>query len=138
MKSVFTDKNFTPTDAELRRALGDTYSFWQDIEYYALTNNNGFSTEWKYSGEKFGWGYRINDKKRVLIYLLPRQGFFKVAFVFGQKATDIVLQSEVNQQIKVEFATAKAYSEGRGVRIDVNDASLLEDIKKLILIKIKH
>jgi len=138
MKSVFTDKNFTPTDAELRRALGDTYSFWQDIEYYALTHNNGFSTEWKYSGEKFGWGYRINDKKRVLIYLLPRQGFFKVALVFGQKATDTVLQSEVNQQIKEEFAAAKAYSEGRGIRIDVNDASLLEDIKKLIRIKIKH
>ena len=136
MKSVFTDKTITPTDTELQEALGHTYSIWQDIEQYTLGLNTGFTTEWKHSGEKFGWGYRINDKKRVIIYLLPRQGFFKVALVFGQKATDTILQSEVNQQIKEELANAKAYAEGRGIRIEVNNRSLLEDIKQLIQIKI--
>ncbi len=92
--------------------------------------------EWKFSGEKFGWSYRINDAKRVIVYLLPRQHFFKIAFVFGNKATEKILESDVSEVIKNELRLAKVHAEGRGIRIDIRDDSDIDDIKKLILIKI--
>lgn len=78
----------------------------------------------------------MNDSKRVLVYLLPRNKFFKVAMVFSQKATDLILESDISENIKAELKAAKVYTEGRGIRIDIKDDSLLNDIKKLIQIKL--
>ncbi|HET6765762.1 MAG TPA: DUF3788 family protein, partial [Chitinophagaceae bacterium] len=75
-------------------------------------------------------------KKRALIYLLPRDGFFKAAFVFGPKATDIILKSTISENIKEEIKAAKVYAEGRGIRIEVRNKKILNDLKKLIMIKI--
>jgi hypothetical protein len=77
--------------------------------------------EWNYPGKKYGWSYRIKDKKRAIIYFLPRDKYFKVAFVFGQKATDIVLASNISREIKTELEQATKYAEGRGIRIDIKN-----------------
>ncbi|MBW8362709.1 MAG: DUF3788 domain-containing protein [Kaistella sp.] len=136
MKSIFTDKTLTPTSAELEKALGATYPIWQDLENFTKETAPFTLAEWNFSGEKFGWSYRIKDKKRVLIYLLPRDGYFKAAFVFGQKAMDQIMTSTISETIKNELQAAKPYAEGRGIRIDVKDRSGFEDLLQLIEIKI--
>lgn len=138
MKSIFTDKKITPTEAQLKTALGETYDYWQMLSNYTLSLYPKAVTQWHYSGEKFGWSFRISDRKRVLVYLLPRDQFFKVAFVFGQKATDAVLKSDITDSIKNELIAAKPYSEGRGIRITVTNESQINDIKQLITIKISN
>lgn len=138
MKSIFTDKNIKPTNENLKEALGETFEFWMDFVDYTYQNYPAAIEEWNFSSEKFGWGFRIKDPKRVLIYLLPRDKFFKVAFVFGQKATDKILQSSISEDIKEELRTAKVYAEGRGIRIDVRQKSSIEDIHQLIKIKIMN
>lgn len=136
MKSIFTDKSHEPTEENLREALAGTYPLWQSLRDFTLFSYARAQQEWKFSGNKFGWGYRIKDSKRVIIYLLPRQGFFLTAFVFGQKATDEILGSNVSSVIKDELLAAKVYAEGRGIRLTIQDAEMLEDIKRLISIKI--
>lgn len=136
MTSVFNDPVHEPDEAELQISLGNTYNLWLALKAFTLAQAPGASTHWKHSGAKFGWGFRISDKKRVLVYLLPRDGFFKVALVFGQKATEAVLGSEIDKGIREELAGARPYAEGRGIRIEVRDAYLLDDIQELIKIKI--
>ena len=128
MKSIFTDKKITPTEAQLKTALGETYDHWQALANYTLSLHAEAKTLWHYSGEKFGWSFRISDAKRVL----------KVAFVFGQKATDAVLKSDIADSIKNELMAAKPYAEGRGIRIPVTNESQINDIKRLITIKISN
>lgn len=137
MKSIFLDKDLTPGTKELKKALGDTYSVWQTLAEFTKKSYPSATEEWKYTSAKFGWSFRISDKKRVLLYLLPRDKFFKVAFVFGQKATDEILKSKIAENIKTELKNAKVYAEGRGIRIDIKDDALTSDIKKLIKIKIE-
>lgn len=136
MKSIFTDRNHEPAIPDLKRGLGETFPVWNEIREFTMANYPTGIPAWKFSGEKFGWSYRISDHKRVILYLLPRDGVFKVAFVFGQKGTDKILESNISQQIKTELLKAKAYAEGRGIRIEVRDGSIIEDIKKLIEIKL--
>ncbi len=127
-----------PTEAELKSALGGSYDLWETLRQYTLKTGNVATEEWKYSGDKYGWGYRLNDKKRVLLYLLPRDGFFRVAFVFGLKATDAVLATTVSDLIKEELIAAKVYAEGRGIRVEVRDQKKIKDLKCLIDIKIDN
>lgn len=94
--------------------------------------------EWNFPGEKYGWSFRIKDKKRAIIYRLPRDHFLKVAFVFGQKACDIIFQRGVPEAIKSDLRSAKAYAEGRGIRIDVKSKKQLKDIHFLIDTKLAN
>lgn len=138
MQSIFTNKNSSPTESDLKGALGNTLKQWQNFVDYTLECYPNAVCEWNFSSEKYGWSFRIKDKKRVLLYLLPRDQFFKTAFVFGPKAMDKILESDVADFIKVELAQAKPYAEGRGIRIEIKDASLVKHIQKLIRIKIAN
>lgn len=137
-KSFFTDKTFIPTVESLKSALQETYPYWQQIEGYTLTKYPAAEKEWKFPGEKHGWSYRIKDKKRVIVYLLPRDGYFKAALVFSEKATNTVMESSVDEKIKSHLMAAKAYAEGRGIRIEVQNSNIVRDIKALIDIKLSH
>jgi hypothetical protein len=136
--SIFKDKKRIPGVKDLAEALGGTAHLWQALQDYVKLRFPDARPEWNYSGEKYGWSFRIKDKKRAIIYLLPRAGFFKVAFVFGKKATTAVMESRVATAIKTELAAARVYAEGRGVRIDIRDGSIIDDIKTLIDIKLAN
>ncbi len=136
MESIFIDKNKMPDDNAMLLALGDSYQLWQMIKDYVFTKYPQAKELWSCS--KYGWSFRINDKKRAILYLLPRDSFFKVAFVFGQKATDIILKSSVSKEIKEELKSARVYAEGRGIRINIKSDSQINDIKELIDIKIAN
>lgn len=136
MKSIFTQKSEIPTSVQLQEALGETYVYWQTFAEHTKKLYPEATEEWYFASEKFGWSFRIKDKKRIIIYLLPRDKFFKIAFVFDQKATDFILESSIAKSIKTELQAAKVYAEGRGIRIDIKEAKTTEDILKLIAIKI--
>ena len=107
MKSIFTDKATIPTQKDLEIALGNTCNIWQYLSDFTKKQYPEAIEEWNFSSEKFGWSFRLKDKKRVLIYLLPRDQYFKVAFVFGDKATDAILESTIAESIKSDIKAAK-------------------------------
>jgi hypothetical protein len=118
--SIFTVKESEPDDFALKKALGSTYKLWNDIKEYVHKIYPDGKDEWNFPGQKFGWSFRIKDKKRVIIYLLPRDNFFKTAFVFGDKAFKEVMNSKVSEKIKNELSEARVYGEGRESELMLN------------------
>lgn len=94
--------------------------------------------EWNFPGKNYGCSFLIKDKRRAIIYLLPCDGFFKAASVFGNKACEQIYNSDVAEVIKTELAAARQYAEGRGIGIDVRCASDLKDIMLLVEIKLAN
>jgi hypothetical protein len=136
--SIFTDKENIPTNEDLVNCLGSSYELWVHLRDFVFEQYPAAKEEWNYPRKKYGWSFRIKDKKRAIIYLLPRDSYFKVAFVFGQKATDHILSSDISKEIKEELSNARVYAEGRGIRITVKDDKKFADIKKLIRIKLAN
>lgn len=134
--SIFRDKDSEPNIKDLIVALGGCYTLWENIEDYVMLKYPKSSNEWKFTGKNHGWSYRIKDTKRVIIYFLPRKEHFKVAFVFGDKAYDLIMASPVSDIIKSELSNATKYVEGRGIRIKIENDSSLSDIFRLIDIKL--
>jgi len=81
--SIFTDKATEPANQDLVDRLASSYALWQHIYDFVFRQYPKGVAEWNYPGKKYGWSFRIKDKKRAIVYLLPREGYFKVAFVFG-------------------------------------------------------
>ncbi len=135
-QSIFINKEEMPDNSDLTKSLGNTYEIWKNIKDYVTLKYPNSIDEWNYTNN--GWSFRMKDKKRAIIYFLPRDKYFKAAFVFGQKATDIIMQSNIANAIKTELSAARVYAEGRGIRIDVLDNSVIDDIKTLIDIKLSN
>jgi hypothetical protein len=136
--SIFTDKAIIPANRDLIEILDTSHDLLKQIENFVMKKYPQGLAEWNYPGKKYGWLYRIKDKKRAIIYFLPRSHYFKVAFVFGQKAMDMIMESTISFKIKEELEQATKYAEGRGIRIDVRNDSILPDIKRLIEIKLDN
>jgi hypothetical protein len=137
-QSIFMNKAAIPNENDLKNGLGEPFKFWLEISEMVMMKYPKAKPEWSYPGKNYGWSFRLKDKKRVIIYLLPRSGYFKVAFVFGQKAFDMIMSSQISDSIKTELSAARVYAEGRGIRIDVKESAELDDIKKLIEIKLAN
>lgn len=136
--SIFTDKSKKLNENDLKKALDSTFGLWNEIKDYTFEKCPGAMDEWAYPGKSFGWNYRIRDKKRVLVYFMPCDGFFRISLVFGGKAAKETQESGISKEIKNIISSAKVYAEGRGFRIDVKDKKTVKDIKKLIDIKLAN
>ncbi len=134
--SIFIDKTNKPDQKDLIKALGKTYKLWEDIIKLVNLKYPNAISEWNFPGQKYGWSFKIKDKKRAIIYLLPRDKQFMAAFNFGQKDFEKIMDSNISEVIKHSLESAKVYAEGRGIRIEVKNQNPLKDISQLIDIKL--
>ena len=84
------------------------------------------------------WSLRLKRKKRTIVYLLPREGHFLCAFVFGGKAAEAARQAKLPKAVMKEIEDAPVYAEGRGFRLEVRTAADLETMKTLAAIKMAN
>jgi hypothetical protein len=136
--SIFEDKSKVPGNGELAKVLDSNFELWNKVKNFVILNYPAAKEEWNYSGKNYGWGFRLRDPKRVIVYMTPCDGFFKTSFVLGERAFNEALDTELSDETLFIIKTAKTYAEGTGVRIDIKDEELIEDVKKLIKIKLKY
>ncbi len=135
--SVFADREVEPDKNDLAGKIGLLYATWQQVTQLVLSKLPHAIGQWNYPGQKYGWSYRLKYKRRAILYLLPQDACFDVVFVFGNKADKAVLESNCSDAIKDELMQAHQYAEGRSIRLNIDDNSLLDDLETLIDIKIR-
>ncbi|MDZ7289364.1 MAG: DUF3788 domain-containing protein [candidate division KSB1 bacterium] len=136
--NVFMDKSIQPDDRRLARVLGESATFWEAIKQHIFQRHGEVTEEWKFYNAKSGWILKVLLKKRNLFFFVPLPGFFRVAFVFGDKAVAAVAKSDLPEAIKIELKNARKYAEGRGIRIEVKSQEEVEHVKKLIDLKVSN
>lgn len=93
--SCFTDLSNMPDNNDLKVALEEMYQHWMEIRKFVFEKYPAAIEEWHVAVKKFGWNYRIKDRKRAIVYLSPQNGYFTATFVFGQKATDQIIAGQI-------------------------------------------
>ncbi|MDR3627192.1 MAG: DUF3788 domain-containing protein [Ignavibacteriaceae bacterium] len=136
--NIFTDKAVMPDDKLLAEALGVSYKYLTDIKRYVSDNFPCIVEEWKYYGAKYGWTLKTFLKKRNLFFISAYDRYFRVSFVFGDKAVSAAEQSDLPKEIMNELLGSKKYMEGRGIAIEVRKQRDVSIIKKLIEIKVNN
>jgi hypothetical protein len=135
---LFLDRSKQPAERQLKDAISDTYEYWIEIknriaELYGDTKN-----EWKFYSKKSGWTLKTLLKKRNLFFFQPFANYFSLTFVFGDKAANVIEESDLSETLKRALRGAKKYAEGRSLLVDVKTRNDLVDVNKLIDIKIKN
>jgi len=131
----FGDKEKVPDDRALARGLGPSKTLWDEYVRHIAADFAPVTEAW---GFYKSWSLRLKRKKRTIVYLLPREGHFLCAFVFGGKATEAARQAKLPKAVLKEIEDAPVYAEGRGFRLEVRTAGDVETMKKLAAIKMAH
>lgn len=83
-----------PDNESLANVLGSTRSLWNRLFEYAEEKSNALG-EWRFYSKKAGWSYVVKSGKRTLFYMIPQDGYFKLTFVYGEKAVEKAKESNI-------------------------------------------
>ncbi|HYE83063.1 MAG TPA: DUF3788 domain-containing protein [Clostridia bacterium] len=128
-----------PAREQLESLLGDTaISAWNALTGFVETNYD-FEPLWS-SGGKYGvWEVKYRRSGKTLCAFYAKEGKFTLLIVFGKAEREKfeLSQNEFCSEIIDIYTDTHQYHDGKWLWIDVSDMSLIEDIKKLIVIKKK-
>jgi hypothetical protein len=136
-KLVLGDKSVYPSDDMLFSILGDKKIIWQKIMSYTTDNYKDVAGEWRYYNDGKQWLYKMQQKKKTLFWIGVLKDTFRITFYFGNKAEPLIEESQLPQQIKDGFREAKRYGLIRPVTTVITGIHDLENIIKLIDIKVR-
>ncbi len=135
---IFNDKSLLPNNDLLTEKLGKSFRYWNEIREHVKSNYGNIREEWKFYGKKYGWQLKTFLKKRNLFFLIPYESYFKIVFVFGDKAVEEIKESKVSEELKEVVINAKKYLEGRGLSIDIKNKKYISEVEALLEIKINN
>jgi hypothetical protein len=135
---LFLDKTVEPSDKNLKDALSASYKYWVEIQKEFLIEYGEIIPEWKFYDKKTGWTMKNMFKKRNLFFFKPYKGYFNLTFVFGDKAVSAIEKSSVSEDLIQELRLSKKYMEGRVLTVKVSKKSDLQNIYKLVEIKVQN
>ena len=136
--SIFGDKAEIPTEDALVSALGESKALWDDIKKQVETACGDYNDEWKFYSKKAGWSFVVRSGKRTILYLIPQDKYFKVNFVFGDKAVAAVQDAGLLEAIVALIMEATPYPEGRSFMFDIGFLDDVDSVRKLISIKAEN
>ena len=133
--SRFGEKTIFPNETMIAEALAESKTLWGDIKSHVTEICGDVATEWKFYSKKAGWSLVVKSGKRTILYMIPQNKFFKVNFVFGEKAVASAIASGLPKSVVALIESAVPYSEGRSFMFDVTNEKEVDTVKKLIAIK---
>lgn len=131
----FDDKTQPPDDKALAKGLGAAKKLWDELVRSVADGYPPVEEAW---GFYKSWSLRLKRKKRTIVYLLPRDGHFLCAFVFGGQATEEARKAKLPQAVRKAIDEAPVYAEGRGFRLEVRTAKDLAAMTTLVAIKMAN
>lgn len=137
-ENAFIGKLKEPTDKELAAELGPAKALWDQLAADLAEEHHVAEPEWNSYSKKAGWSLRLKHKKRVIVYLAPCHGCFRVAFVLGDKAVKATHEVKLPARVAKSIAEAPRYAEGTGVRLEVKSAADIAVVKKLAAVKLQN
>lgn len=121
--------------AEVLARLGDSGRLWQALIDRIAADHAPVHQEVKAASKGAGYIVRLARRSRTILYLLPRDGFFLTAFVFGERAAERVRASRMPAGVIAALEAARPYAEGRGVRLETRTPADVETTCALAEIK---
>lgn len=136
--SAFDDKSSPPQDTELAAMLGRAFASWTELREVIASRFTPLSEEWGFASKSSGWGLRLRQPKRTVLYMTPCKRYFLASFALGEKAVKAAHESDLPASILEIIDSAKKYVEGRAVRLEVRTAKDVRNVEKLAVIKVKN
>lgn len=130
-KPLLNDPEIFPDGAVLKKTLGRAFAAYEELTASA-TDGAGLELTWRYYNDGKAWLCKAAHKKKTVFWLSVWDGFFKTGFHFTEKTRGGVADLDVAENIKAEFARAKAAGKLVSLILDVSKKSQVRDVLALV------
>jgi len=133
------DKTRPPTEESVVSFIGQPAGrYWAELSRF-IADTYLLEPEWKYEGAKNGWSMYCRKGGRALCTLSPNSEGFTALVVLGAKEAAEALSAldQFGPVVRSSLESARVYHDGRWLFLPVRDGQVVEDIKRLLLIKKK-
>ena len=136
------DADHIPSTEDIRVFLGEAKTIWDDLAVY-IEKTYLTKPKTAYSGCSAQPGWNVNYKKssKSLFTLYPMQNFFIALVVVGAKeeveVEATIEAGEFTDYVKELYRKTAFSAMGRWLMIEVKDREVLDDVKRLIEIRVK-
>lgn len=134
---LFAEKERPPTEEMIEEQLGEKYVLWKTLLSDISLQYQGSEGTWNWYNDGKRWLYKMVYKKKTIFWGTVYPGYISITFYFGNKAEPVILNSELPQNVKDEFITAKRYGSLRAIQTKLTDQSGVELVNKIAAIKVK-
>jgi len=134
---ILTDPNVEPTDELIFAIIGKNSIYWQAMIKYLNDNRSGVTEVWRFYNDGKCWLYRTLWKKKTIYWIGILNDTFRATFYLSDKAESFIEESSLSDIIKDEFWNTRG-SKFRAVTVVMRSEEDLENVMKLIEIKLKH
>lgn len=133
--SCFADKQHTPTEDEIRAAIGPLLPLWDALVTH-IRATYVCDEGWKcLYGKSYGWGLRFRGKGQLLANLYPAEGGFVVQVNLSPEGVEQARALASGTGVPLAIERAHPYPEGRWLFIPVATVDDLRDIKALLALR---
>jgi hypothetical protein len=136
--SAFDDERNEPQDEALRATLGRSYSLWLELQERMQARFGPLAIAWGFASRSTGWGLRLRQRKRTVLYMTPRTRHFLASFALGEKAVAAAQTAGLSAALLAAIDAAPRYAEGRGLRIEVRKRADVEDVERIAVVKMQN
>lgn len=116
MLRAFTDPGHEPTLEDVEATIAELGPRFRGL----LRKTNSLSTVWTFS-KGSGWLLKIQDRRKALCYVIPHHGGFVVRGTVREHEREALSTADGLESLRAELASARTYSEGYLVQLDVQD-----------------
>jgi len=135
METDMSDNDTPPSDADVRKLVGDAYSHFTALVERIEETQGKLSLDWKFY-KPTGWFMNgVLKRKRVFLFI-PRENGFIFRMVFNDRAVEMIRQADLPAFIARDLDAAKQYPEGRPFDLDQDNFDL-DTACKLIELKLQ-
>lgn len=128
-----------PTEEELNQLMGkDTFEAWCSINNF-IKNNYNMDVLWDVGGKTGVFELKYRKSRKTFCALYPREKGMRLLIIFGKSEREKFETSRINysEYIINLYDNTHQYHDGKWLYIDIINGTVIEDIKRLLLIKKK-
>ena len=130
------DPSQQPLHSTVTTYLGASAPLWSSVIAQAIKRAPQLAEAWHFTGPKIGWSLRLVDGDRIVVYLTPGEGSFRVGLVLGAKAVAAAREAGLSAAAAAVLDVAPKHAEGHGVRFQVASRKDMAPFEELLSIKL--
>ncbi|MBN1649779.1 MAG: DUF3788 family protein [Bacteroidales bacterium] len=131
-KQLLSDPEIYPDAEVLKKALGDSYLAYNELEETFKDEKFNLRMEWRYYKDGRSWLAKVSYKKKTVLWLSVWDAYFKVGFYFTEKTSSGIFNLDIEDGIKKAFDQSKNIGKLIPLVVDVSKKEQIKDVLKII------
>jgi hypothetical protein len=126
-RRLFIDADTTPTEALLRKQLGQAMEYYMTI----VSKSGDYRKQWHYSRGN-GWILKVDDMHKALYYLIAFDEGIEISLTVRDGERETFLKNNDLKELHPQIGIATKYSEGYALRFEVESTAECKSVTRFL------